>query len=44
MAEASDFKIGTQVRLYKAHNKITPRRKKWVYPGLGELPKFGVPL
>jgi len=27
MAEASDFKFGTQLGFAKAHYKITPRRK-----------------
>jgi len=44
MAEASDFKFGTQLGFAKAHHKITPRRKSGDGLGLGELPKiFGFP-
>jgi len=39
MAEASDFKIGTQLGLAKAHNKIPKRAWPWAK----ELPNiFGV--
>ena len=36
MAEASDFKFGTQLGFAKAHHKITPDRKKWVCPWASE--------
>jgi len=39
-AEASDFKIGTQLVFAKAHHEITHRRKSGCSPGLGELPKI----
>ena len=29
MAEASDFKFGTQLGFTRAHHKITPRGKSW---------------
>jgi len=41
MAEASDFKFGTQLGFAKAHYQITPRGKSGYGLGLGELPKFG---
>jgi len=45
MAEASDFKFGTQLEFAKAHHKITPIGKNEHELGLGELPKiFGVLL
>jgi len=40
MAEASDFKVGTQLGFAKAHHKITPKGKCGGGPGLGELPKL----
>jgi len=40
MAEASDFKIGKQVRFAKAHQEIAPRRKIGRGHGLGEFPKI----
>jgi len=40
MAEASDFKFGTQLGFAKARHKITPVRKNWHGLELGELPKF----
>jgi len=44
MAEASNFKFGTQLGFAKAHNKITPIRKKWVWPWAREVPQnFVVP-
>jgi len=45
MAEASDFKFGTQLGFAKAHYKITPIGKSGYGLGLGELPKIlGFPL
>ena len=44
MAEASDFKFGTQLGLAKAHYRITPRGKSRGGFGILELPKIlGVP-
>jgi len=43
MAEASDFKFGTQLAFAKAHHKITPRGKSGPGLGLGELPQFWAP-
>ena len=40
MAEASDFKFGTQLGLAKAHHKITPIGICWHGLGLGKLPKI----
>ena len=40
IAEASDFKFGTQLGSVKAHHKITPRGKSEGGLGLGELPKI----
>ena len=40
MAEASEFKFGTQLGFAKAHHKIIPREKIGRGPGLGELPKI----
>ena len=40
MAEANDFKFGTQLVFAKAHHKITPRGKGVGGLGLGELPKI----
>jgi len=40
MAEASDFKFGTQLGFSKAHHKITPIGKSGHGFGLGELPKI----
>jgi len=37
MAEASDFKFGTQLEFASAHHKITPRGKRGGGLGLGEL-------
>jgi len=43
MAEATDFKFGTQLGFAKAHHKITPV-KKWAWPLARGAPKnFGVP-
>jgi len=39
-AEASDFKIGMQLGFAKAHDKITPRRKRGRDTGLEKLPKI----
>jgi len=45
MAEASDFKFGTQLWFPKAHNKMTPVGKSGCGLGLGELPKIlGFPI
>jgi len=45
MAEASDFKFGTQLGFVKAHHKIIPIGKSRHGLGLGELPNnFVVPL
>jgi len=35
---ASDFKFGTQLRIAKAHHKIT--RKRWAWPWARGSPKF----
>ena len=40
MAEAGDFKFGTQLGFAKAHHKITRRRKDGRGPGLSKLPKI----
>jgi len=40
MAEASDFKFGTQLGFARAHHKITPRGKVGVALGKGSSPKF----
>jgi len=40
MAEASDFKFGTQLGFVNAHHKITHRRKTGRGSGLGELTKL----
>jgi len=40
MAEASDFKFGTELEFPKAHHKITPRGKSGGCLGLEELPKI----
>jgi len=40
MAEASDFKFGTQLGFAKACHKIIPIGKSWHGLGLGELPKI----
>ena len=37
-AEASDFKVGTQLGFSKPHHKITPKDKSGGGLGLGELP------
>jgi len=45
MAEASDFKFGTQLGFAKADYKITPRGKSGSALGLLELPKIlGFPI
>jgi len=47
MAEASDFKFGTQLGFSKAHHKITPigKRKKWAWHwARGALQNFVVLL
>jgi len=45
MAEANDFKFGTQLGFAKAHHKITPVGKKWPWPwGRGAPKNCGVPL
>jgi len=41
MAEASNFKFGTQLGFAKDYHKITCRRKRGHGRGLGELPKIG---
>ena len=41
MAEASDFKFGTQLGFAKAPDKITPVGKSGCGPGLGNSSKFG---
>jgi len=41
IAEASDFKFGTQLGLAKAHHKIILQSKSERGPGLGELPNLG---
>ena len=44
-AEASDFKFGTQPGFAKAHHKITPRWKKWVWPwARGNPQNLGFPF
>jgi len=43
-AGANNFKFGMQLGFAKADNKITHIRKGGHGPGLGEFPKFGVPL
>jgi len=40
MAEASDFKFGTQLGFAKARHKITSIEKSGCGVGLGELPKI----
>jgi len=40
MAEASDFKFGTQLEFAKAHHKITPIEKSGHDLALGKLPKI----
>jgi len=40
MAEAREFKFGTQLGFAKAHHIITPREKSVGGLGLGELPKI----
>jgi len=40
MAEASDFKFGTQLGFDKAHHKITPRVKIGSGLGVGKLLKI----
>jgi len=45
MAEASDFKFGTQLEFAKAHHKITRRRKGGHGLGLWKLSNvWGLPL
>ena len=45
MAEASDFKFGTQLGFAKAHHEITPREKRGGGLGLEKLPKIlGFPI
>ena len=45
MADASDFKFGTQLEFAKAHHKITPKGKRRRGLGLGKLPYiWGFPL
>jgi len=44
MAEASDFKFGTQLGFAKAHHKTTPRRKVVLALGYGSSQIFGVSL
>jgi len=44
MAEARDFKFGTQLWFAKAHHKTTPSRKVGVAFGWGSSYIFGVPL
>jgi len=40
MAEASDFKFGTQIGFAKTRHKITPIGKSGHGLGLGKLPKI----
>ena len=40
MAEASDFKFGSQIGFAKTHHKITPTEKSGCGLGLRELPKI----
>jgi len=42
MAEARDFKFGTQLGFIKPHHKISSRRKVGVALGYGNSPKFGI--
>ena len=44
MAEARDFKFGTQLGFANAHHKTTPRGKVGVALGYGSFHIFGVPL
>jgi len=44
MAEARDFKFGTQLGFAKAHLNTTPKRKVGVALGLGSSQIFGIPL
>jgi len=44
MAEARNFKFGTQLGFAKAHHKTTPRGKVSVALGWGCSHIFGVPL
>jgi len=45
IAEAMNFKFGTQLGFAKAHHKITPIGKKWAWPWTREAPEnFVVPL
>jgi len=40
MTEASDFKFGIQLGIFKADHKVTPRGKSGGGLGLEELPKI----
>jgi len=44
MAEARDFKFGTQLGFAKAHHETTPRGKVYVALGQRSSHIFGVPL
>jgi len=44
MAEARDFKFGTQLRFAKAHHKSTPRGKVGVALGYGSSHIFRIPF
>jgi len=44
VAEARDFKFGTQLGFAKAHHKTTPSGKVGVALGKGSFHIFGVPL
>jgi len=44
MAEARDFKFGTQLLFAKAHHKTTPIGKVSVAMGWGSCHIFGIPL
>jgi len=44
MAEARNFKFGTQLGFVKAHHKTTPGEKVGAALGYGSFHIFGVPL
>ena len=39
MAEARDFKVGTQLGFAKAHHKMSPIGKNWAWPWAREAPQ-----
>jgi len=43
MAEANDFRFGTQLEFAKVHHKIVQRAKSGRGLGLWKLPKIGSP-